>query len=168
MNLQILLFVTIQCLDKSSRVFSSCLEIKQALPESATGIYAVVDKFGFSYPVFCEMETFSGGWTLVASFHENNIAGKCTNGDRWSSEQGNTAGHPNGDGNWENRNTFGTLVAATSDDYKNKAYFEVNATDLMVLQVPNETPTSKFVSSSLFQYYTTNAFLQQNGGTCIF
>ena len=34
------------------------------------------------------METDGGGWTLVAAVHENNIDGKCTIGDRWSSEQG--------------------------------------------------------------------------------
>jgi len=27
----------------------------------------------------------------VASVHENNINGKCTPGDKWSSEQGNTS-----------------------------------------------------------------------------
>lgn len=34
------------------------------------------------------MDTDGGGWTLVASVHENNIKGKCTSGDKWSSEQG--------------------------------------------------------------------------------
>ena len=33
------------------------------------------------------MTTDGGGWTLVASVHENNINGKCTVGDKWSSEQ---------------------------------------------------------------------------------
>ena len=33
------------------------------------------------------MTSDCGGWTLVASIHENNINGKCTVGDKWSSEQ---------------------------------------------------------------------------------
>ena len=33
------------------------------------------------------MRSDGGGWTLVASVHENNINGKCTLGDKWSSEQ---------------------------------------------------------------------------------
>ena len=33
------------------------------------------------------MTSDGGGWTLVASVHENNINGKCTAGDKWSSEQ---------------------------------------------------------------------------------
>ena len=33
------------------------------------------------------MTSDGGGWTLVASVHENNINGKCTVGDKWSSEQ---------------------------------------------------------------------------------
>ena len=34
------------------------------------------------------METNGGGWTLVAAVHENNILGKCSFGDKWSSDQG--------------------------------------------------------------------------------
>lgn len=34
------------------------------------------------------MTTSGGGWTLVASVHENNIDGKCSIGDKWSSEEG--------------------------------------------------------------------------------
>jgi len=42
--------------------------------------------------VYCDFDTVqSQGWTLVASVHENNINGKCTPGDKWSSEQGNTS-----------------------------------------------------------------------------
>ena len=58
-----------------------------------------------------------GGWTLVANVHENRMLGKCI-GDRWSSQQGNRADYPEGDGNWANYNTFGSAEAATSEDYK--------------------------------------------------
>ena len=34
------------------------------------------------------MTAAGGGWTLVASIHENNIYGKCSPGDKWSSEEG--------------------------------------------------------------------------------
>lgn len=39
------------------------------------------------------MTSEEGGWTLVASIHENNINGKCTIGDKWSSEQQNSEGY---------------------------------------------------------------------------
>ena len=58
-----------------------------------------------------------GGWTLVANVHENRMLGKCI-GDRWSSQQGNRADYPEGDGNWANYNTFGSAEVATSDDYR--------------------------------------------------
>ena len=54
----------------------------------------------------------------MASVHENHLPGTCTVGDRWSSQQGNRADYPEGDGNWANYNTFGSAEAATSDDYK--------------------------------------------------
>ena len=47
--------------------------------------------------VYCDMKTDGGGWTLVAAVHENNINGKCTIGDRWSSEQGNRQGIKEGE-----------------------------------------------------------------------
>jgi len=43
------------------------------------------------------MTTNGGGWTLVASIHENNIYGQCTVGDRWTSQQGNAVNYPAGD-----------------------------------------------------------------------
>lgn len=64
------------------------------------------------------MTTAGGGWTLVASVHENNINGKCSLGDRWSSQQGNDQNLPEGDGTWANTVTFGSAEASTSDDYK--------------------------------------------------
>ena len=50
--------------------------------------------------------------------HENRMLGKCMLGNHWSSQQGNRADYPEGDGNWANYNTFGSAEAATSDDYK--------------------------------------------------
>ncbi|XP_033947112.2 intelectin-like [Pseudochaenichthys georgianus] len=40
----------------------------------------------------------------------------------WSSQQGNNANLPDGDGNWSNRNTFGAAEGATSDDFKGNIF----------------------------------------------
>ena len=72
----------------------------------------------FRWVVLPDLTTAGGGWTLVTSVHENSIYGKCTVGDRWSSQQGNNVDVTDGDGNWSNRNTFGTAESATSDDFK--------------------------------------------------
>ena len=88
------------------------------LVPSADGLYFLRTENGVVYQTFCDMTSGGGGWTLVASVHENLMAGKCTLGDRWSSQQGSRADYPEGDGNWANYNTFGSAEAATSDDYK--------------------------------------------------
>jgi len=102
---------------------------------------------------------------LVATIHENsaNASGKWTTGDRWSSEQGNTDQRLSGDGNWVNRNTFGHVRSATSDDYKNHAFFELQARDLMIWQTPVDTPVQNY-NTSYLKYRTTNGFLSRYGG----
>ncbi|XP_063109606.1 intelectin-1a-like [Cavia porcellus] len=96
----------------------SCNEVKQRCRNARDGLYFLCTKNGIIYQTFCDMTTAGGGWTLVATVHENNVYGKCKVGDRWSSQQGNKADYPEGDGNWANYNTFGTAEVATSDDYK--------------------------------------------------
>ncbi|KAM8921402.1 intelectin-1a-like [Pelodytes ibericus] len=143
--------------------FRSCREIKEFNRLAIDGIYTLTTENGMSYQTFCDMTTNGGGWTLVASVHENNIFGKCTTGDRWSSQQGNDANHPEGDGNWANYATFGTAVGASSDDYKNPGYFDIRATDVGIWHVPNKTPLSSWRSSALLRYRTTSGFLRDEG-----
>ncbi|XP_073453741.1 intelectin-1-like [Aquarana catesbeiana] len=110
------------------------------------------------------MTTNGGGWTLVASVHENNMNGKCTSGDRWSSQQGNNLNNPMGEGNWANYATFGLSVGATSDNYKNPGYYDITAKDMSLWHVPNDTHLSHWRNSSLLQYRTDNSFFKQEGG----
>ncbi|KAK7166541.1 hypothetical protein R3I93_006333 [Phoxinus phoxinus] len=84
------------------------------------------------------MTTNGGGWTLVASVHENNIHAQCTVGDRWTSQQGNAANDPAGDETWANKVIFGTPEAATNDDYKNPGYFDIRAKDIALWHVTND------------------------------
>ncbi|KAM4698096.1 intelectin-1-like [Rhinophrynus dorsalis] len=110
------------------------------------------------------MTTSGGGWTLVASVHENNMFGKCTSGDRWSSQQGNNANNPEGEGNWANLATFGLPDGATSDDYKNPGYYDITSKDLALWHVPNKTPLSEWRKSALLRYRTENGFFSNEGG----
>ncbi|XP_040859277.1 intelectin-1-like [Ochotona curzoniae] len=141
----------------------SCKEIKQKCPASRDGLYFLRTGNGVAYQTFCDMTSGGGGWTLVASVHENYMSGKCTQGDRWSSQQGNKANYPEGDGNWANYNTFGSAEAATSDDYKNPGYFDIQAQDLEIWHVPNKTPLTQWRNSSLLRYRTNTGFLQHLG-----
>ena len=130
------------------------------------GIYYIHDTNNFTFPVYCDMNVDGGGWTLVATVHENNIrsSGRCSTGDKWSSEHGNEKGSKVGAEAWSNRNTFGAVVSATSQDYKNPAYYDLQARDVMIWQVPNDTPLDQYYNASYLRYYTTNGFLTQYGG----
>ncbi|XP_068103127.1 intelectin-1-like [Hyperolius riggenbachi] len=139
--------------------YRSCHEIKNSKPETIDGIYTLITEDGLSYQTFCDMTTSGGGWTLVASIHENNMNGKCTTGDRWSSQQGNNASNAEGDGNWANYATFGSPHGATSDDYKNPGYYDIRASDLEIWHVPNKKPVKSWREAALLRYRTNNGFL---------
>ncbi|XP_076825148.1 uncharacterized protein LOC143470760 [Clavelina lepadiformis] len=52
---------------------ASCKQIKLAGRSHGNVIYYIRDSNMISYPVYCDMTLGSGGWTLVASIHENKI-----------------------------------------------------------------------------------------------
>ncbi|XP_061461732.1 intelectin-1-like isoform X2 [Rhineura floridana] len=146
----------------------SCKEIKNSSPQGTTdGLYFLSTEDGEIYQTFCDMTTNGGGWTLVASIHENNMYGKCTVGDRWSSQQGSDANNPEGDGNWSNNSTFGSAIASTSDDYKNPGYYNLDAGDLAIWHVPNNTPMKEWQGASLLRYHTETGFLATLGGNLL-
>ncbi|XP_072840597.2 intelectin-1b isoform X1 [Pogona vitticeps] len=145
----------------------SCKEIKTALEGAADGLYFLSTEDGEIYQTFCDMTTHGGGWTLVASIHENNIYGKCTLGDRWSSQQGNNANYPNGEGHWAKNSTFGTAVGSTSDDYKNPGYYDLQAQDMAIWHVPNNSPMKEWRDAAILRYHTETGFFNVEGGNLL-
>eukprot|EP00058_Branchiostoma_floridae_P020409 XP_002605899.1 hypothetical protein BRAFLDRAFT_87428 [Branchiostoma floridae] len=119
----------------------SCLHIKQTTPSSQDGAYF-----------------------LVACTNEDDMYGKCTAGDRWSSTRGNNINYPEGDGNWANVHTFGSMGSATTDDYKNPGYFSISASNVMLWHVPNNVPAKNYKSAAYLRYRTSNGFLDNYGG----
>uniref|UniRef100_A0A8D2BC15 Fibrinogen C-terminal domain-containing protein n=1 Tax=Sciurus vulgaris TaxID=55149 RepID=A0A8D2BC15_SCIVU len=151
------------CASFFSSLPRSCKEIRETCQRARDGLYFLRAKNGVIYLTFCDMTSAGGGWTLVASVHENSMPGKCTVGDRWSSQQGNRADYLEGDGNWANYNTFGSAEAATSDDYKNPGYYDIQVQDLSIWRVPDNSPMQNWQSNSLLRYRTTTGFFQHFG-----
>nr|XP_021333544.1 intelectin-like [Danio rerio]XP_693369.2 intelectin-like [Danio rerio] len=142
----------------------SCKDIRDKYHVTEDGLYYLISSRGVLYQTFCDMTTAGGGWTLVASVHENNMYGKCTVGDRWSSEQGSNENRPKGEGTWANKVTFGAAEAATSDDYKNPGYYDIAAQDVSVWHVPNNMELEHWSHGSILRYHTENHFLTLHGG----
>ena len=44
---------------------------------------------GGIYSTYCDFAVGGGGWTLVASVHEDNIKAKCNTKDLWTNTNGN-------------------------------------------------------------------------------
>ncbi|XP_066530902.1 intelectin-like [Hoplias malabaricus] len=142
----------------------SCRDIKDKFGANKDGIYFLTTANGLVYQTYCDMTTAGGGWTLVASVHENNLDGKCTLGDRWSSQQGSDPKRPDGDGTWTNTATFGTVEGATSDDYKNPGYYDISAEDIAVWHVPNGVQLQNWTSKSILRYHTESKILNKSCG----
>ncbi|XP_078486252.1 intelectin-2-like [Ciona intestinalis] len=140
----------------------SCNDLKNSTEVTADGYYYLKPPGSLiPFQVFCDMTTAGGGWTLVASVHENDINGKCTTGDMWFS---NDKPEYTMSRNWENRNTFGSVDQATSADYKNIGYSSMKASNVMLRHVPNKTPMPRTTVEASLQYHTSNNFLESHGG----
>lgn len=141
---------------------ASCLDLRKS-GITTTGMYKLkLNQYSSTFQAFCDMETNGGGWTLVASVHENNMQGKCTTGDKWSDEldyyssMNGTSGSANP---WASTSTFGSPESANSEDYKNPAYFDLPASDVMIWHVPNNYPSHEWDQHVSLKYYTDNGFL---------
>ena len=142
----------------------SCKAILDAGASKGNGLYTL-NPGGVAFDTYCDMTVDGGGWTLVASVHENNMAEKCGPGDKWSSTKGNAPANAAGDGNWQNLAIFGAPDKATADDYKNPAYANGSATNVMLWHVPNGTTTANYYSTAILRYFTADGFLKNYGNS---
>ena len=132
---------------------ASCAEYKKANPGFLRGVVKLADKTTSSTrDVYCEASIKGGPWTLVASIHEDNIKAKCNSKDKWATtDGGKNPGNTLGTGNWFSNSKFGSASQATKDDYKGVEYSTLQANDIMIWHVPNDTPASKYYDNSRYR-----------------
>ncbi|XP_077970192.1 intelectin-2-like [Styela clava] len=142
----------------------SCLELRNQGIKS-DGIYKIKPSgLRSEIQAFCDMSTDGGGWTLVASVHEDNIETKCGSDDFWSSYVPENQQDHAGVSNWENENVYGDINKCTTSDYKNVAYFSLNSSDVMTWHTLAGSPVLYMKENSTSRYRTNNNFMEKYGG----
>uniref|UniRef100_A0A4W5MB58 Uncharacterized protein n=1 Tax=Hucho hucho TaxID=62062 RepID=A0A4W5MB58_9TELE len=81
-----------------------------------------------------------GLYYLTTASGVNNIYGKCTVGDRWSSQKGSNPNWPDREGNWANMASFGIAEGTTTKNFKNPGYYDIVAEDMSVWHISNNSP----------------------------
>jgi hypothetical protein len=115
---------------------------------------------GVAFQTYCDFETAGGGWTLISSVHEDNVAAhQPNNQDRWTSANGNGRGARA----WYDTSTFGTADRATTTDFKSPAY-HMPSQNLMMWHVANGASTARYKTDARYRYYTNNDFLSDVPG----
>jgi hypothetical protein len=100
-----------------------CADILAARSDADDGSYWIDPDGDGSIEVLCDMSTDGGGWTLIASF--NNDDGTYS----WTKYGYNTDNLDN----WTNEASFGDLDDRETEDYKSPAFWRVEATDLLAM-----------------------------------
>ena len=136
------MFFFFYVLPKNAEIYSeetTCEYVRTNVTASMTpksGLYWLRDKYGRQYPTYCDFDNFGRSWTLVASVHDNKmgIDGRCSPGDRWSTDVDGKGTTP-----WSDESVFGDVTSLTSADYKNAGYFSARAENIMIWQVREHT-----------------------------
>ena len=107
--------------DAEACAATDCAELLSQRPTATDDTYWIDPDGAGAFEVLCDMSTDGGGWTLVASFNNNDGAYNWT---QYASGTNNTT-------NWRNQTTFGSLATYDTADYKSEAYWRVDGADLL-------------------------------------
>ena len=139
----------------------SCLEILDSYSSTAAdGVYWIQPGSSDAFETWCDMSTDGGGWTLVASVVDDDA--------QRSADDTSQVWQESGYNRWEDTTTFGDVDTATvsqTGSYKNPAYWEYSAANLMLYHTPNDGAVADYLTDALYVQYTDDDFLSSYGGT---
>ena len=149
-----------QCGTSSGTAGLSCDALLQAGGSLASSTYWINPDSGGAFEAHCEMDSQSGGWTLVMTLVDD---------DRQLSDwDANNMWNYPGQNRWADQSTFGALNTSTTaqtGDYKNRAYWALSASNVFMAHVPNGTAVASALSNALYAYHTTDGFLSSYGSS---
>jgi intelectin len=141
--------------------YASCKAVLDSGASHGDGIYRIKPlASGPEFDTFCDMTTDGGGWTMVASLVDGDVLRSADSADQKWQESGQNR--------WADQAAFGavdTSTRASNGDYKNPAYWQLNAKNLLIYHAPSGTPAATLRAGAFYVYRTNNDFLTGKGGS---
>ncbi len=138
----------------------SCQDLLDQYSEAETGVYWIDPDGDDAFETLCEMDTDGGGWTLIMTLVDDERL--------LSNDVASNMWQYTGENRWADTSTFGDLYTSTTaqiGDYKNRAYWSLSASNVLMAHTPNGTEIEDTIDVARYVYHSDTDFLESHGGS---